>query len=57
MRAREFVKEDSGSTTSGSIAAVSQPLGGVIKRPTTAIKTKYSNRAPSPWPQRIKNVS
>jgi len=43
MRAREFVFEDSGATVSGSIASVSQPLGGPISRMGIPNPAKYSN--------------
>jgi hypothetical protein len=45
MRAREFVRENasSGATSSGSIAAVSQPLGGLITRTQSVRPAKYRN--------------
>ena len=43
MRSREFVREDIGATVSGSIAPVSQPLGGVVSRLGRPRATKYAN--------------
>jgi hypothetical protein len=43
MRAREFIKEDSGTTASGSIATVSQPLGSIVSRLGHTPTTKYRN--------------
>jgi hypothetical protein len=43
MRAREFIREDTGATVSGSIATVSQPLGSIISRSTQPNTTKYAN--------------
>lgn len=43
MRAREFVIETDGATVSGSIASVSQPLGGMISRMGITNPAKYSN--------------
>jgi hypothetical protein len=52
MRAQEFVTEMASvaSTTSGSIAPVAQPLGGVLTRNGgTFFSGKYSNSA-DPYP-------
>ena len=45
MRAREFLPEDAASatTTSGSMATVSRPLGGMISRQGLAKPAKYAN--------------
>lgn len=43
MRAREFILEDTGATVSGSIAPVSQPLGGIVSRMGHGVPTKYAN--------------
>jgi hypothetical protein len=45
MRAREFVNEtaSSGAVSSGSIAAVAQPVGAVITRTQTRKPGKYKN--------------
>jgi hypothetical protein len=45
MRAREFVKENAsaGATSSGSVAAVAQPVGVVITRTQTRKPGKYNN--------------
>ncbi len=60
MRAREFVTENAGgaSTSSGSIAPVSMPLGGVITRNGGSFFSgKYSND-PTPntpaWMKKLK---
>ena len=52
MRAQEFIAETAsvGATSSGSIAPVAQPLGGVITRNGgTFFSGKYSNSA-DPYP-------
>jgi hypothetical protein len=52
MRANEFIAEEASScsTTSGSIAPVAQPLGGVITRNAGSFFTgKYMNSA-DPYP-------
>jgi hypothetical protein len=52
MRADEFIIEEAGScsTTSGSIAPVAQPLGGMITRNAGSFFTgKYMNSA-DPYP-------
>jgi hypothetical protein len=52
MRAREFVTENASvaSTTAGSIAPVSMPMGGVITRNAGSFFSgKYSNSA-DPYP-------
>ena len=45
MRAREFLPEDAsaGATAAGSIAPVSQAIGGVISRTQMPKTAKYSN--------------
>jgi hypothetical protein len=52
MRAHEFIIEEASicSTTSGSIAPVAQPLGGVIRRNAGSFFSgKYMNSA-DPYP-------
>lgn len=52
MRANEFIAEEASacSTTSGSIAPVAQPLGGMITRNAGSFFTgKYMNSA-DPYP-------
>jgi hypothetical protein len=48
MRASEFLREESaaGTVTSGSVATVSQPLGGMITRAGSRRLAKYANSAP-----------
>ena len=45
MRAIEFIRENAsaGATSAGSIAAVAQPLGSIIKRTVTNKPAKYAN--------------
>jgi len=45
MRAREFVREEAsaGTTVAGSMAPVSQPLGGMISRQGLVTPAKYMN--------------
>ena len=45
MRAREFIKENAsaGATSSGSVAAIAQPMGAVITRTQTRKPGKYKN--------------
>ena len=45
MRAREFVTEtaSAGATSSGSVAAIAQPVGSVISRLQAPRPTKYRN--------------
>ena len=45
MRAREFMAENAsaGATGAGSVATVSQPLGGMIARTATPNVAKYMN--------------
>lgn len=45
MRAKEFVNENasSGATSSGSVAAVAQPMGSVITRTQNTKPAKYAN--------------
>jgi len=49
MRAREFVRENasSGATSSGSVAAVAQPMGSVVSRLQAPRPAKYRNSAKS----------
>jgi len=42
MRAREFIKENSG-TCSSSIAPVSTPIGGIVSRAGSSDPAKYMN--------------
>jgi len=57
MRAKEFIREDLGSTVSGNVATVAQPLGAVITRQLTTPATKYANTYKKPWLQRnLKNA-
>ena len=59
MRAQEFITETASvaSTTSGSIAPVSQPLGGVITRNGgTFFSGKYSNSATPNTPAWMKRL-
>ena len=56
MRAQEFIKENAsvGSTSSGSIAAVAMPVGGVITRnPDSFFSGKYTN---DPFPNTPKSM-
>lgn len=57
MRAREFIQEEAsaGAMTAGSVAAVAQPLGGMISRQLSAKPAKYQNSAPVQ--KRKQNVS
>ena len=45
MRAREFIREtaSAGATSSGSIAAVAQPMGQTITRTQNRAPGKYKN--------------
>ena len=45
MRAREFIKESAsaGATSSGSVAAVAQPMGQTITRTQNTAPGKYKN--------------
>ena len=52
MRAKEFIRESSGSTVSGGIATVSQPLGEIQTRQQLIPKTKYANAYTKPWASR-----
>jgi hypothetical protein len=52
MRAREFVVEDSGATTSGGIATVSMPIGEITKRSSSPTSTKYANTPNNTWIKR-----
>ena len=55
MRAKEFISETSGSTVSGGIAVVAQPMGTVITRTQNRAPAKYSIRTNKGFKQ--KNVS
>jgi hypothetical protein len=59
MRANEFIAENAGvaSTTAGSIAPVSMPMGGVITRNTGSFFSgKYSNSATPNTPAWMKKL-
>ena len=59
MRAREFVTENAsaGATSSGNVATVAQPLGGVITRNSgTFFSGKYSNSATPNTPAWMKRL-
>ena len=57
MRANEFIRESSGSTVSGGIATVSQPLGEIQTRQQLTPKTKYANTPNNAWVKRnLKNA-
>ena len=59
MRAQEFITEtaSAGATSAGSIAPVSQPLGGVITRSGgTFFSGKYSNSATPNTPAWMKRL-
>jgi hypothetical protein len=46
MRAQEFIRENAsvGGTSSGSIATVAMPIGGIVRRTTDSFFAgKYSN--------------
>ena len=45
MRAKEFIREtaSAGATSSGSVAAVAQPMGAVITRTQNRKPGKYKN--------------
>jgi len=45
MRAKEFIRENAsaGATSSGSVAAVAQPMGRVITRTQNRKPGKYKN--------------
>jgi hypothetical protein len=49
MRACEFIKESAsaGATSSGSVAAIAQPVGSVISRLQAPRPAKYRNSAKS----------
>ncbi len=49
MRASEFIREDAsaGATSAGSIATVSQPVGGMITRVGFGKPAKYTNSYPT----------
>jgi hypothetical protein len=56
MRAREFINENasSGATSSGSVATVSQPIGGIISRHHFVNPTKYANSVKKEKKQNVK---
>ena len=59
MRAREFVTENAsaGATSSGNVATVAQPLGGMITRNSgTFFSGKYSNSATPNTPAWMKRL-
>jgi hypothetical protein len=59
MRANEFITENAGvaSTTAGSIAPVSMPMGGVITRNSGSFFSgKYSNSATPNTPAWMKKL-
>lgn len=58
MRAREFVAEEAStaSTSAGSIAPVSQPLGSMISRLGNSNPAKYMNSF-NPGKKRKRDVS
>ena len=58
MRAREFIQEDASAsaTTAGSMAAVAQPLGGVITRWGSAEPAKYKNSVGNATKRKNKNA-
>ena len=59
MRAREFVAENASvaSTTAGSIAPVSMPMGGTIRRNAGSFFSgKYSNSATPNTPAWMKRL-
>lgn len=49
MRAQEFIRENAAASTTsaGSMAVVSQPLGAVVKRMEPAENAKYANSYPA----------
>lgn len=49
MRAKEFIRESSGSTVSGGIAVVAHPVGEIQTRQQLTPKTKYANAYTKPW--------
>jgi hypothetical protein len=56
MRAREFIKENAsvGATSSGSVATVAQPMGGMIARnPDSFFSGKYTT---DPFPNTPKSM-
>lgn len=54
MRAREFIKEDGTGTTTGSVATVAQPMGGMISRNGGSFFSgKYTN---DPFPNTPKSM-
>ncbi len=54
MRAKEFIKEDGTGTTTGSIAVMATPMGGMIARnPDSFFSGKYTN---DPFPNTPKSM-
>jgi hypothetical protein len=54
MRAREFIKEDGTGTTTGSLATVVMPMGGMIARnPDSFFSGKYTT---DPFPNTPKSM-
>lgn len=54
MRAQEFIKEDGASTTTGSIAVMATPMGGMQSRnPDSFFSGKYTN---DPFPNTPKSM-
>jgi hypothetical protein len=56
MRAREFIRENSDSVTSGDIATAAAPIGGVISRMLKPVTTKYRNAVTNYTLEKTKNV-
>lgn len=56
MRAREFIRENAGSTMSGNIAPVTVAMGEVISRQTFNKPTKYMNALTRPFTRKQKDV-
>ena len=54
MRASEFLKENGsvGATVAGSMAPISQSLGGMISRTGITKPAKYANSAPVAKPRK-----
>lgn len=54
MRAQEFIKEDGTGTTTGSVATVAMPMGGMITRNGGSFFSgKYTN---DPFPNTPKSM-
>ena len=58
MRAREIIHEDgsAGATVAGSMAPISQSLGGTISRTVITKPAKYANSAPVAKTRKKKNA-